>query len=393
MTELTRLRWAIAAHAATTFAGVAAFRVIASYDAIALGFTATELGLLAASFAVPPLVVAFPAGRWTDRIGGLRVMVAGDVLIVAAALLPMLVGGAWALLTSAAGMGLGALLSIVGQHAMIGATIPRHDQERVFAALFTANSVGQMIGPLAGTISGSVLAASGTGLSVEAGYGVAIALAAVGASTLGLFDRDAWRSQPRDVADQPPPALQAIGDIIAVKGATPILCFTAIIVAIIDMLSIFLPAWGAERQVAPVVIGTLLALRSAASIVVRFGMLQIIALVGRRAILVGSAVLTAVALAALPFADLAFAHVIAIALGLALGLGPPISLAWVSTTMPARIRGSAIGLRILANRSAQAVVPTVIGMASAGSSGVFLLSAGLIAVTSLLVWRVPFERR
>jgi MFS family permease len=376
-------------HAVVTFAAASAFKVIASYSAIDLGFTATELGLLASSFAVPPLLVAFTVGRWTDRIGGLRVTLIGDILMLAAALAALLFTGGVSLILSAAAFGLGALLSILGQHAQIGATVPRLEQERVFASLFSGNSIGQMIGPLAATALASMTARGGNLVSVETGMLVAIGLAAVGVLTLFLFGREAWH-RTREAAEAPPAALDALGEILRIKGAGAMLCFNAMVVAVIDMLSIFLPAWGAERQIAPALVGALLSLRSAASILVRLAMVQIIALVGRRKVLVGSAILTAASLAALPFADLVPAYGVVAVLGCALGLAPPISLAWVSMSVPARLRGSAMGLRMFGNRLSQAVVPTAVGIVSAGTLGVFLTTAGLMAATSLLVLGLRF---
>lgn len=384
-----RQHWAFVVHAVATFAAINAFKVVASYSAIELGFTAGELGLLASSFAIPPLLVAFSVGRWTDRIGGLKVTLIGDVMMLAAALTALLFEGAASLILSAAAFGLGTLLSILGQHAQISATIPRQDQERVFSSMFSGNAIGQMIGPLAATVLGSLTADAGDLISVHAGMLVAIGLAALGIATLLLFGRDAWR-RSREAVEAPPAALRAVGEIFAIKGAGAMLCFNAMIVAVIDMLSIFLPAWGAERQIAPAMIGVLLSLRSAASILVRLAMLQIIALMGRRALLVGSAILTAVSLAAIPFADLAGACVIVVVLGATLGLAPPISLAWVSLSVPARLRGSAIGLRMVANRLSQAAVPAVVGLASVGTMGVFLTTAALMAASSLLVLRLRF---
>jgi len=391
--QLTRLRLALAAHAVTTFAGTTAFKVVATYSAIDFGFSASELGLLAASFGVPPLFVAFHAGRWTDRTGGLKVILIGDVIMVLAALVPVLLSTSVALIAAAAVLGLGSLLSIVGQHALIGATVPKQDQERVFGTMFSANAIGQMLGPLAATVLASLFAGQPGGtLSVHSGFLVAIGLVSIGVATLALFPPAAWR-QNRDEWSEPQSALSTIRAILSVNGAAAILCYSAVLVAIIDMLSILLPAWGAERGVAPAVVGVLLSLRAGASIVVRFALVPILTFLGRRNVLIGAAVITASSLAGLTVANLPTAGAIAIALGAALGLAPPISLAWVSLTMPARLRGSAMGLRILANRTAQVGVPAAVGVVSAGLSGMFLVSAGLVVVASVLVFRVPFPDR
>jgi MFS family permease len=371
---------------------VSAFKVIASYHGLELGFSAAELGYLAASFSVPPLLFAFHAGRWTDHIGGLRVSLVGDVLILAGMILTLTIPGPVALLLAAGVMGLGALFSIIGQQALIAATATPDEQERLFGTMFSANAVGQMLGPLAATI----LAAWSTGtndvLSVATGYLVAAGLGVLCLATLPFYGRAAWRRHD-GTAEPPPPALHAIRSILSVKGAGPIIVFNAVIVSIIDMMTIFLPAWGIERQISPAIVGALLALRSAASIVVRFSMMALIRLAGRRGILVASGILTAGCLCLLPVANLPLASLIVAVLGLAVGLAPPISMAWISLAMPAALRGSAVGFRISVNRLAQASIPAIVGTTTASVAGMLVVSAALVGLASLLLLKVPFPKR
>lgn len=385
-------RWVIATHAVLSFASVAAFKVVSSYSALDVGYSATELGVLAASFSIPSLLVAFHAGRWTDRVGGLRVSLTGDLLVLIAAITPLVVPGYFSLLLSAAIVGLGAMLSLIGQQALVAASVPTREQERVYGTMFSASAAGQMVGPLAATLLAAWPGNGGSALSTSMGYIVAIVLAMCCLVTMPFYGRQAWRRH-EGVREPPPPALRAIAAVAAVKGSVPIIAFNAVIVAIIDMLAIFLPAWGAERQIAPAVVGALLSLRSAASIAVRFAMLPMIRLAGRRSLLVASGLLTAICLAALPFSSLAVAFALALGLGIALGLTPPVSMAWLSLNMPTPLRGSAVGLRITANRLSQSAVPILATAIGAGVTGMFLASAALVTLTSFLVLHVPFAPR
>lgn len=381
---------AIVAHAMAHMAASVAYKISISYQAISAGYDAALLGLLAAAIAVPPFLAAFHVGRWTDRVGGLRVSFLGNLLVILSIALAFFAGASPLLFVSGAMHGLGAVLTLVGQHAYIGAAVEPERQEKVFGNLFTANAVGQMVGPLLATGSAGVFAAVAPGLVPLGGLIVALVLAVLALGALALQRRPELKHV---ASEEIPPVIQALRGVAATKGAMPIILLNALVVAILDMMTLFLPAWGTERQLAPSAVGALLALRAAASILVRFLMTQLIALIGRRWLLIGSALLIALSLGLLPWADLTLAGVLLVGLGLALGLSPPISLAWISLNVPSNVRGSAMGLRVTINRFAQAALPAGIGVLSTGTTTVFVISAGLAAAASFLVVLVPFGPR
>jgi MFS family permease len=78
-----------------------------------------------------------------------------------------------------------------------------------------------------------------------------------------------------------------------------------------------------------------------------------------------------------------------IAAGLGLGIGAPLTLAWVSEISPAGTRAMAFSLRLAANRVGQALLPIGIGavVAGIGASGVFWATAGTLGISALLCAR------
>jgi MFS family permease len=75
------------------------------------------------------------------------------------------------------------------------------------------------------------------------------------------------------------------------------------------------------------------------------------------------------------------AAILAVA-GFAMGIGQPMTMAWVSRISPAHMRGLAISIRLTANRFGQVVAPAAAGLiAGAGVSGVFWMLAGIQAVS------------
>jgi MFS family permease len=100
-------------------------RPASTYRALELGVPAAWLGVLSASFAFAPLVLAVPSGHAIDRLGERRVMLAGSVLICLAAGAFVLFGGGVAgLVAGSALLGVGHLCSVVGQQALVANGTP-----------------------------------------------------------------------------------------------------------------------------------------------------------------------------------------------------------------------------------------------------------------------------
>ena len=67
--------------------------------------------------------------------------------------------------------------------------------------------------------------------------------------------------------------------------------------------------------------------------------------------------------------------------GLALGAGQPLTMSWLAETAPTGYRGTAMSLRLMANRVGQVALPGAIGLVAAGAgvTGVLgVTAAGLV---------------
>ena len=78
--------------------------------------------------------------------------------------------------------------------------------------------------------------------------------------------------------------------------------------------------------------------------------------------------------------------------GLGLGLGQPLTMAWVASRAPRHIRGLALGLRLSGNRLGQLLVPALVGMVLhlAGIDAIFWSVATLLLLGGLVALRTPF---
>ncbi|NUP42036.1 MAG: MFS transporter, partial [Streptomyces sp.] len=104
-----------------------------SYRAIELDVPPAWLGLLGASFALAPLVLALPAGHAADRYGERRMAVAGAFLLTAAAVAFATLGHTVAgLVVAGILLGTGHLGSVIAQQALVANTTERGRHDTAF---------------------------------------------------------------------------------------------------------------------------------------------------------------------------------------------------------------------------------------------------------------------
>nr|WP_306919690.1 MULTISPECIES: MFS transporter [unclassified Arthrobacter] len=162
----------------------------------------------------------------------------------------------------------------------------------------------------------------------------------------------------------------------------------------------FVPVWATEKNIGAPVVGLLLALRAAVSVLSRLGLARLIGRFGRKAVLIISITTAVLALIALPLVGPYGAIAVMIGLGLGLGIPQPLTMAWViALTDPSR-HGAVLGLRLAANRLAQISMPLAVGTLAApfGVLGIFWTNAAvLLGALSVIagsdVGRKPDDRK
>jgi MFS family permease len=156
-----------------------------------------------------------------------------------------------------------------------------------------------------------------------------------------------------------------------------------IIFSAMDLLVVYLPLYATERGIPAATVGVLLSIRAVASMLSRFFFGWLVARIGRGRLLVLAVVTSGVAIALLSFTTApVLMGVLLFAAGLGLGVGAPLTLAWVSEIAPAGMRGSALSLRLAINRIAQAAMPVAMGALFAGAGAaaiIWAMSATLLA--------------
>jgi MFS family permease len=367
-----RLMAVLLVHAALTQALTFVLRPTISYRALELDVTASWLGLLSASFALVPLVLAVPSGQAVDRFGERRVMLAGATVILAAGLAFVFLGDSIpGLVLGSVLLGTGHLCLMVSQQATVANTVGPGKYDATFGYYTFAVSLGQALGPsLIVLIGGNQLIPD-----IERIFLAVTVMAVVLLGCTLLIPK----SRHTVAAGRTAPA--RVIDLLRIPGLTRALLTSCVVLAAVDITLVYLPALGEERGLKSGVIGVLLTLRAGASMATRLFLGRLSHLFGRRRLLITSVVTSAVSIAAVAIPMPVWALAVSvIVLGIGLGVGQPLTMSWLAEVAPPGSRGRAMSLRLTGNRLGQVLVPSIVGMV-AGSFGVaavlWVTAAGL----------------
>jgi predicted MFS family arabinose efflux permease len=355
-------------------------KVAVSLYALELGAGSFAVGVLAALFAVFPLLLAVHAGRISDRVGVRLPMAAGAAMMALALALPALAPGLPALFVCPALLGLGHIFFHVSVHNFVGALGAPSDRTRNFATLSLGSSIAAFIGP------------SLAGFGIEyAGYRAALLALAASALAPAIAVLAHGALGPRRLAPQEEQRAKSAFDLLAIPALRRTLIMSGVTLTGIELFSFYLPIYGRSIGVSPAAIGMVLSCYAVAGFIVRSVLHRLVKHFTEVGVLTASLFLAAAAYAAVP----ALAHgaplaAAAFALGLALGSAQPLTIILTYNNAPAGRSGEALGMRIMANKVTQIGVPLAFGGMGAAlgaapvflATGAFLLGAGLLSLRS-----------
>jgi MFS family permease len=172
------------------------------------------------------------------------------------------------------------------------------------------------------------------------------------------------------------------------RGIRRAIVVSGIVLAAVDITLVYLPALGQQAQFSVAFVGWVLAVRAVASMAVRLIIGRVVAVMGRRALLlVGMSSSSAALVVTAAWHQHAVWVVAAVVLGAGLGVSQPITMSAVADNAAVERRGTAMTLRLMSNRLSVVVLPGSIGIvaAGAGAAGVLVATAALLG-GGCLVW-------
>jgi MFS family permease len=380
---------ALLTHSALIQAVTFLVRPAATYRALELDVPDFALGLLAASYAVFPLLLAVPTGGLVDRLGERRLIAIGSGVVLACSSFLLLGGSSIvALVIGTALLGAGQLACVVGQQAVIANNAASSRMDSAFGYLTFAASLGQALGPMAIALVGGASVRPDT----QAIFLLSVCMSLVLFVTTFVLSVEVNGGKRRATAADG--GKGSAVSLLKAPGVARALATSATVLAVVDLIMVYLPALGTDRGLTAATVGAMLTVRAVFSMVSRLLLGRVSRRIGRMRLLVLSLALSTVALAAaaIPMPTWLLFVVMAV-LGLGLGIGQPLTMSWLSSQAPEGQRGRALALRLAGNRVGQVVLPSTIGVVAAGlgAAGVFLASALVVGGTLALLRGVRLD--
>ena len=353
-------------------------KVAVSLYALELGAGAAAVGVLAALFAVFPLLLAVQAGRLSDRFGVRVPIVCGSLTMAAGLVIAFFTRSVPLLFLCPALIGLGHIFFHVSIHNLVGSLGASAERTRNFSTFALGSSVAAFIGP------------SLAGFAIDlAGFATTFTLLACVSAASGLLVLVHRGLIPAHVRHEEEERAKSAFDLLAIPGLRRTLIMSGVTLTGIELFNFYLPIYGRSIGLSASVIGIILSSYAVAGFIVRSVMHRLAQRYTEVGVLTGSLFVAALTYFALP--ALAAGWLLAAAafsLGLALGSAQPLTIILTYNQAPAGRSGEALGMRIMANKVTQIAVPLAFGGFGAAlgavpvfiATGVFLLAAGFISL-------------
>jgi MFS family permease len=358
---------------------ISVVRVTTSYRAIELGLSAAWIGVITAAFAILPVFLALKVGRAIDRGNDILMVRIGTAMLVVACAGIALLPSIYALLAFTAVLGIGHLLLSIGVQVLCAQQPGPGVMERMLGNYMIATAIGQGAGPaVVGWVGGSAAIPPTQPLFW---VGLATAIFAFLAS---LCLQSGHQRTPHVDGSKPVP----IRDIVSSPGFAVVFFVSVVAVVAQDLIVVYLPLMGTERNIAVDVIGSLLAVRAFAAVVSRMFFARLNMMLGSSKLMVASTIAGALAFVCLAAPIPIAAMYVAIALvGGSLGVAVTTGISTLLGLVSSDVRGTANSLRTGGTRLGQVVIPFLAGVlaTAAGVASVFIVLGASLAMVATAV--------
>jgi predicted MFS family arabinose efflux permease len=364
------------AHVVITHVVVGVLRVTMSYRTVELGLPVIWLGAISAGFAILPIFLALKIGRFIDRGHDAHSTWIGSVLMLLAALgLWLWPLSAFHLLGFTIVLGTGHMFLMAAQQMLTVRAATARGRDVAFGHFMVAISVGQGLGPfIVGWIGGA---------STVPPTGPLFTLGLI-AAVLCLAVSLAIRPAPQAAHPDQDGKVISLGELLRLPGMLAVLMASVVTVTAGDLLVIYLPLLGTERDIDASHIGMLLMVRSLSALVARAFYARLIYGVGRMRLTLSSTFVAAGAFVLLAVPSLPVMYAASVLIGVGLGIASTLTLSGIVEVAPPAVRGTAMSLRITGNRIGLVMMPFVAGLVAAatGVVGILLLTAVSLATSA-----------
>ena len=356
---------------------VRAGRVLITLYALTLGATPLQIGMLAASFGIVPVLFSWASGRWTDRFGARWLVLTGVTGAACGMLLPWLAPSLPSIYIAGVLSGLSMTFSNVSLQNLVGLMSTPDNRHRNYSNYTIAGSVCAFVGPLIAGFSIDTIGHSH-------GCLVVIALALVPISML-VFRGSALPRGSREVR----PAAN-LWNALSAPGVWPVLILGAVAQVGGDLFQFYMPVYAHDAGIPASLIGIVLASYSAATFVARIVLARVLTRSNEERVLAYAFLLSASAFALVPFFQApVFLAMTSFLFGLGMGCSAPITLTLMFSRSAEGRSGEAMGMRQTVDNLTRMASPALFGAiaSGAGLAAVFWLGAATLGSGGLFARR------
>ncbi|HEX6444757.1 MAG TPA: MFS transporter [Streptosporangiales bacterium] len=354
------------------------------------GADAALIGVVLAAWALPACLFAIPIGLLADRRGYRVVLVGGSALLVAGTGLLALIRSPLLLLVPQTCIGVGAVavwLSLQG--LMIAARGSGEESVEARRKRITNYSalgmVGQLVGPAVGGFLTDLWGYRGA-FAVAAVLALGCLAASLGLPRIPRREEGGGSGEPMSVGALAG-SFRGAGQLLRGPGVLLTMGASFCTLYLLDVRNGFQPLYFHELGLSASFIGVLLSVSGLFTLVARVVVVRLMSRFASGTVIAMTIVPSAVTVCGvILFHQPVVLFVLAAFAALLLGVLQPITLALTADYTTKFQRGIGVGLRMVANRTAQWVDPTAFGAlltfggftVAFGVTGVLMASAGLV---------------
>ncbi|WP_332741292.1 MFS transporter [Hydrogenophaga sp.] len=353
------------------------FRMAAPLMALREGYSPAAVGMLLALFALAPVFMALPAGRYADRRGLKKpvAMAVGIASAGAAASVAFPVFGVLCVTALTCGAATGLAMIALQRH--VGRLANNATElKQVFSWMAIGPSISNFLGPFA------------AGVMIDSfGFRAAFLLLALLPSLAWFWVRHTVEHEP--VAPELRQSSGSSWNLLKDAGFRKLMMINWMLSSCWDVHTFLVPVLGHERGLSATVIGSILGAFALAATAIRVLMPWLAAHLRESVVIASAMGATALLFAVYPLVHAAWAMAaLSILLGLALGSVQPMIMSSLHQMTPHHRHGEALGLRAMAINGSSVVMPLLFGSVGAlvGVGAVFWIVGAVVGAGSPLAW-------
>jgi MFS family permease len=351
-----------------------ASRMVFSLYALSLGAQPFSIGILYTAFNLFPLLLSWPAGRLSDRLGPHLPLTVSAVSGLGVAI-PFFVHSVAALYVAAALVGMSFSLYLVNAQNLVGLLSTPERRAHDFSTFSLLGSASNFIGPLGGGFAIDHVGHAATSLGL-------VVLPVLAAILLGVWGRGLPGGSRKEQGPQP-----SMLETLANRAIWPMLITSSLVKLGTDLYQFYLPIYGHRIGLSASAVGAVLATFAGSQFIVRTVLPQLIQRLGEERMLAYAFYCAAVGFLLTPFTHAAALLAVAsFIFGIGMGCGQPLTTIMLFSTSAAGRSGETLGLRLTVNNAVRAIGPPLFGfIASAlGLTPVFFLNAVMMVLGGVM---------